>query len=247
MITNIKRYWWDNFLSIILLSIIMINKILSDVFKKKPDERVTIVFDTPSDKDTQEWKQRRELAIAWHTKVDSKLFSYPSTGSNNADLPAFGFLDNKAIKTVSVMQKTDTVIALTQFSATAPLHAFAKRFNIRAVSMPGFNLEMMPALNIDFEDLKNKVNKIYDLLNWADSARVLFEINEEKYNLDLDLRHRKAGKDDADCSRPGTVINLPSGEAFIVPVESNLSKTKGFLPIQFNDKVCVYRIEQNKT
>lgn len=49
---------------------------------------------------------------------------------------------------------------------------------------------------------------------------------------------------------PGTVGNLPSGEAYIVPYEGErdgeASATAGELPVQFGAELVVYRVEGNR-
>jgi hypothetical protein len=41
-------------------------------------------------------------------------------------------------------------MAPTQYSATAPLKNAARKFNLRAATMPGFSPAMIPTLKIDY-------------------------------------------------------------------------------------------------
>ena len=111
--------------------------------------------------------------------------------------------------------------------------------------MPGFNKKMLPALELDFNEIRKKVDDAYKFLQ-KEHHTVNFEIENETYTLHLDLRNRKPIKDDGDCTKKGTVINLPSGEAFIAPNDKPDSRTHGVLPIQIGDKINFYKVENNR-
>jgi leucyl aminopeptidase (aminopeptidase T) len=68
--------------------------------------------------------------------------------------------------------------------------------------------------------------------------------------LFLDLRYRMGHRSGGRFPEPGQVGNLPSGEAYIVPYEGELegdpTASRGLMPVQFDDEVVVYRIEQNR-
>ena len=115
----------------------MDEKLLRDVFGYS-NEKITIIYDVPTKSDNDDWKWRRNLAKRWADKLNAELISYNATYANNADIPNID------------LSNTDIVIALTEFSATAPLKHLAKKHKFRAASMPGFNKKMMPALELDF-------------------------------------------------------------------------------------------------
>jgi leucyl aminopeptidase (aminopeptidase T) len=211
-------------------------------------ERVIILYDLPV-KDSREWKWRRDYAGHLynefkHKGVDTKLAAFQATETNNADLPQRAFAENKEIPMIELIRKSTAVIALTEFSATAPLKAFAKEYGIKAVSMPGFTKEMIPALEIDYNEVAKKVSRIFDILKDSKSAKITFM--EGKYELFVDLRNREPKKDDGMCHEKGTVINMPSGEAFIVPYEGEDSRTEGYLPIEENGELAVYKVKANR-
>ena len=76
-----------------------LKKFFGEVFRPEPGETLTIMYDLPHGDiiDTVEWKQRREMAIDWHNKINefadyyqtsvNPLVTYLSTGSHNGDLP----------------------------------------------------------------------------------------------------------------------------------------------------------------
>ncbi len=225
-------------------------KLLKDVFAFN-NEIITILYDIPYlIKDNKDWIERRKIAENWYNElkklnIDTKIASYASTNSNNADLPDICNFNSKKIKLTELMSSSDIIIALTEFSATAPLHCFAKKYKIRAASMPGFNKKMLPALELNFADIKEKVDDAYNFLQ-KENHKVNFEVADKKYSLHLDFRNRKPIKDDGDCTKKGTVINLPSGEAFIAPNDKPGSETNGILPIQIGKKINFYEVENNR-
>ncbi|AJF61254.1 TPA: hypothetical protein HA239_01235 [Candidatus Woesearchaeota archaeon] len=218
----------------------MITGLMRDVFGYKKGEKIAILFDTSKEEDA-DWKFRKKLAKKWHAELKryrAKLISYPATGSNNADIP---------VQAISEVSKADIVIALTRYSATAPLSRAARKYGFRGASMPGFNEKMLPAMEVDYKDVAKKVSKIYDIMLKENSAEIIFRVGRKKHRLFVDLKERKPLKDDGLCKARGKIINLPSGEAFITPVDTGGSRTEGFLPIQEKKgKVTVYKVSGNK-
>jgi leucyl aminopeptidase (aminopeptidase T) len=143
------------------------------------------------------------------------------------------------------------VIAPTELSATAPLKLLARARGFRAATMPGFAASMIPALRLDYGEVRRRVRILKDLLDRAVRAELSFEVDgRERHALVLDLRHRSAHASDGVLDTPGTAGNLPSGEAYIVPYEGEVagdpSGSAGTLPVQFGDQVVLFRIEANR-
>ncbi len=227
----------------------MIQKILEQNFSYEQGENIVILNDIlkKNDKDSI---FRQKLAQKWLKELKQENYSvslvkYRATYSNNGELPGYCFLGNEKKSFKNIFSNSDIVIALNKYSATAPLHTYAKRYMFRAASMPGFNKKMLPALDIDYNDIKKKVDKIYHVLENAESADVIFKSKGQEYSLFIDLSKRMPLKDNGDCSEKGKVINLPSGECFIAPLDTKESKTKGFLPIQEGKNVTVYEVKNN--
>ncbi len=115
--------------------------------------------------------------------------------------------------------------------------------------MPGFHRKMIPALQIDYEEVHRQVMKVKTRLDEATAMRMKFEVANQTYQFFVDIRHRSGHASSGLIRERGTAWNLPSGEAFIVPYEGELaetSETRGFLPVQFGDEIVVYRIEKNR-
>lgn len=212
-----------------------ITKILNDVFSKKKDESVIVIFDLPR-KDNPDWEYRRKLAKS----LGFPYAEYEATYANNSDLPEECIFEGKKLGFEKVLSGFNIIIALTEFSATAPLSKLAKRYGFRGASMPGFTKEMLPALDIDFKKLKKDVDEI----DFGIDAEIIFDVRGKEYSMYFDLRGMKVLRDDGECKTKGKIINLPSGETFISPKDID-SKTKGQLPITLDGEVIVFKVEDN--
>lgn len=224
-------------------------KLLEQVFGFKKNEKVTFIYDK-LERPYKDSLFRKLLIEKWHSeliknKISSQIISYVATKTNNSDLPDICIKDDKKHSFEEIFKETDIVIALNEYSATAPLHKFSKKYNLRIASMPGFNDKMLKALDIDYSELIQKVGKIYDVLIGADYVDVKFIANNKEYDLRLDIKGMKALKDDGNCKKPG-VINLPSGEAFISSLEGKNSETNGYLPIEHDGILEVFKVEKNQ-
>jgi leucyl aminopeptidase (aminopeptidase T) len=143
------------------------------------------------------------------------------------------------------------LLAPTEFSATAPLKLLARRFPFRAATMAGFAPSMIPALRLDYGEVRRRVRVLQALLDRATRAELDFDVADgPSCALVLDLRHRSAHASDGILDTPGTAGNLPSGEAYIVPYEGECdgdpSASAGRLPVQFGDEVVIYTIAANR-
>lgn len=245
------------------------------VFRPRPGEgALAILVDLPDARvpDDAPWAARRAIAEAW-TKaltahradlgLDTHLVVYPNVHTNNGDLPERAWLhgggplpsaaslDPAASITFADLYATHPIlIALTKFSATAPLKLAAQHHPIRAATMPGFRADMIPALRLDYTEVNRRVGLLKDLLDRAEGADFRFGTPDGPCDLHVDLRHRAGHASGGLLTESGMAGNLPSGEAYIVPYEGELpgdpSRTEGILPVQFDDEVVRYRIEGNQ-
>ena len=240
------------------------------------DAGLGILVDLPDGRvaDRAEWKERRRMAADWAGQLqrhrdefglDVSLVLYRHVGMGNADLPAQVWIGSPAavpdtadaldpaaaVPLAQVLGTHSLLLAPTEFSATAPLKLMAKRHRFRAATMPGFTAEMIPALRLDYGEVRRRVAVMKGLLDRAVSATLHFEVDgRDRLTLVLDLRHRQAHASDGILETPGVAGNLPSGEAYIVPYEGELpgvpSGSAGRLPVQFGADVVVFEIEANR-
>jgi hypothetical protein len=192
----------------------------------------------------EEWRQ----AFARLGQPVHPLVSYPCTGAGNADLPEFGEADGKPVRLADLFAQTSIAVGMCQFSATAPLMAFARKLPaFRAASMPNVLRRMeKSALAADYAQVARKCEILRERLARAESARLVFATGHE---VTFDLRYRTAKADDGQCRGPGRVINLPSGETFIVPYEGERagepSRTAGEIPVGRDGEVALLHVAAN--
>jgi hypothetical protein len=238
------------------------------------DHGLAILVDLPDAvvADDPRWQARRATAQAWAQALDAsraelgfptRLVLYPNVHTNNGDLPQACWIHGggPVPQTAAALDPAASVpfaelyaghsilMALTTFSATAPLKVAARQYPIRAATMPGFCPEMMPALRLDYTEVNRRVVILKDLLDRATGADAHFRHPGGEARLHLDLRFRTGHASGGLLPLPGVAGNLPSGEAYIVPYEGERpgepSRTEGSLPVQFGEEVVVYRIHNN--
>ncbi|HPS79245.1 MAG TPA: hypothetical protein PLS53_13890 [Thermoanaerobaculaceae bacterium] len=246
------------------------------VFQPQPDEPgLAILVDLPDAQvaDGPAWRERREIAAAWAAELsarrddlgfDTHLVLYRNVRTNNGDLPASAWVHRggplpSGAEALDPTQQVpfpwiftghSMLIAVTEFSATAPLKVAARSFPIRAATMPGFSADMIPALRLDYQEVNRRVGILKDLLDRAEAADLVFRHPGGEAALLLDLRYRSAHASGGLLPTNGVAGNLPSGEAYIVPYEGERegepSSSAGLLPVQFGDEIVTYRIEDNR-
>ena len=242
---------------------------------RKGEGDLAILVDLPDAKvpDEPAWAARRAMAAEWVAALSAQrdrlgfethLAFYPNVHTNNGDLPGQVWLHRdgplphraedldaaSALPFPELYRRHPLLIALTKFSATAPLKLAARTHPIRAATMPGFRADMIPALRLDYGEVNRRVQLLKALLDRAEGAAFAFETPEAPCQLHLDLRHRTGHASGGLLPEPGVAGNLPSGEAYIVPYEGERpgdpSRTAGVMPVQFGGEIVRYRIEGNR-
>lgn len=241
-----------------------IEALLNDVFAPQSGEKVLVMIDLPHGEwgDDQEWEERREMAAEWHAafgRLGSRvglsvhpLLTYPATGAPNAPLPSNAEMGGKSVRLESVLSNTNVAVAMTKYSATAPLIKFTHELpNLRVASMPGVVKAMEEtALAADYTEVARKSHLLAATLDRALGGTAEFSTGHQVY---FDLRHRRAHADDGQLhsDRKGIrLINLPSGEAYSAPyegeVEGKPSRTEGTIPVMYDSELVLLMVEQNR-
>jgi hypothetical protein len=239
-------------------------KLIKDVFQPQAGEVVLVMVDLPHGDlaDSDPWRSRRKMAAEWHAAfeyladdLDLKvlpLLTYPATGSHNSQLPEFGEIDTEQVHFEDVFQTANLVVAMTEFSASAPLVKYSQQLPaFRAASMPMVGEGMMEtALAADYQEIAQKCGLLLEALEGSEGANLVFSTGDELF---IDLRHRKAEIDDGQLpagKKGSRVINLPSGEVYIAPYEGEISgqpsQTHGTLPIIFNGEPLTLELKNNR-
>ncbi|MFZ4512914.1 MAG: hypothetical protein ACOYNX_04705, partial [Geothrix sp.] len=204
------------------------------VFVPRPEEKaLAFLVDLPDAQvpDDADWAARRAMAQDWAAELSAHaqdlglathLAIYPNIHTNNGDLPervwlhAGGPLPTSdaldpaaSVSFAEFYAEHPILIALTKFSATAPLKLAAKKHPIRAATMPGFRADMIPALRIDYTEVNRRVTLLKNLLDQAEGADFRFGTPTGECALHLDLRHRTGHASGGLLPDPGVAGNLP--------------------------------------
>lgn len=241
-----------------------VERLLEDVFQLQEGEIVTVVIDLPHDdiSDNPEWQERREMAGQWREAAArlgkrlgftvNPMLSYPATGANNANLPETGWLEGEEVDLREVLLGSTLVLAMTEYSATAPLSELAEeKEDFRAASMPGILKRMEEtSLSADYTEVARRCQVIEEAMTGAELVDVLFSTGHRCF---FDVRHRTPEVDDGFLPRfkeGDRIINLPSGETFVVPYESEIEGdptwTAGIIPVMEEGELVLFHITDNR-
>jgi len=241
-----------------------LKKLLAEVFCTEQGEVVLVACDLPHDciADNAKWKDRRAMAAEWREAFAElgrsggfevrPLLTFAATGANGADLPANGTLGGAEVAMDQALLGCSLALFLTEFSATAALDGYCrKKVDFRAASMPGLERRMeQSALSADYGEVARRCAILDEVLKGADLLEVRFSTGQR---CAFDLRWRKAEVDDGYLPRGkqgDRIINLPSGETFIVPYEGEkageASRTEGQLPVEVAGELVVLSVVANR-
>lgn len=239
-------------------------KLLTDVFDPEPGEVVTVACDHPRThgEDTPAWRERRAMADEWQRAFaalgkargfsTNPLLIYPATRVHGAELPAKGGMDGRAVTLDEALGTTTLAAFLTEYSATAALDGLTRRKeDFRAASLPGLERRMeKTALAADYREVARRCAILLEALRGAEALEVAFSTG---HRCVFDLRRRTAEVDDGFLPRRKVgdrVINLPSGETFIVPYEGEEpgmpSLTAGTIPLRADRDMLHFQIARNR-
>lgn len=234
-----------------------------DVFDPEPGETAVVLVDLPHGelRDNNAWIARREMAERWHAALTEfgasrnfnvlPLVTFEASGMNNGELPANGTQDGRPVVLEEIGARTTLILAMTEFSATAPLIGWTKRYlQLRAASMPKVAPEMeATALAADYALVARSCERLRLRLAAAQMAEIEFSTSDQ---FVFDFRFRVAEADDGYLHRDAPVprlINLPSGETFTTAYEGERdvpSLTNGVLPLSYENEIVRLRVEQNR-
>jgi hypothetical protein len=240
-----------------------LKKLFTDVFAPEPGDVVTIMYDLPHGdiRDCEEWRLRREMASAWHRKLGefasrhglivNPIVTYYATGAHNSDLPDDGMCGHEPVRLEDVIGRSTIVLSMPQYSASAPLSMFTRRYeNLRVASMPGITKSMEDTgLSADYTQVAATCKRLARLFEKADGIDVTFstghtchfDVSDHKTPIQDDgTLHPKAGED------AFRLRNLPSGEVCVCPNEAGHSGTAGEIPAVIGGEAIVFIVKNNR-
>ncbi len=163
------------------------------------------------------------------------MFAYVQTGGSNLDMPDLCVdMEGKEMSLENdVYPNYDIILAITTFSATAPLTAFAKKYGFRGATLHGVNEVILNSgLAVDYEVVSRDAEKLRLAMTKADSIEIDFALETgEVLTAKLELSGQEAQKSHGLCR--GTtpdVANLPAGEVYFVPTGA-----EGVFPMKYED------------
>jgi leucyl aminopeptidase (aminopeptidase T) len=240
-----------------------LKKFFGDVFAPQSGDVVTVMYDLPHGeiRDTEEWQARRLMAEEWHEKINAfsadfgitvhPMVTYLATGSHNANMPDDGMWKNRKTGLEDIIKGSTILISMPEFSASAPLAEFAKKYaNLRAASMPMVKKSMeQTALSADYREVAAVCARLAPLFESSDSIEVTFSTD---HLCLFDISDHKRVIRDTGMLHPGTrhhierIANLPAGEVAIVPNESEQSRSAGNIPAVIDGEMIVKVIKANR-
>lgn len=185
-----------------------LNKGTEIIFKTclaaKPGERVLIVTDTAK-RDIGQTLFEKAIQM----NLEAMMLVMKPTGVHGKEPP-------EAV--AEAMKKSDIVLCPTQYSLT---HTQARKAacdnGARIATMPGITEDMFSkgALTADYREIAVISDRVTELLNQAETVR----IEKEGKSLTMSIKGREGISSRGLYHKPGSSGNLPTGEAYIAPVE----------------------------
>ena len=172
------------------------------------------------------------LAEVGYSNVD--FFAFKTTGGSNLDPEddASDVSGKQLSLENDICSKYDIILAITDYSLTAPLTAMAKKYNFRGATLHGVNDTILGSgLSVDYLKISEQAEVFRSALDRADSFELNFEVLGETLSLTIDCDQQIAQKSHGLCpaGKPD-VANLPAGEVYFVPTSAN-----GVFPFRYSD------------
>jgi len=240
-----------------------LERLFVDVFAPQNGDIVSIMYDLPHGEihDTQEWRERRQMAEEWHQEIAqlskkyrlhvNPVVRYEATGGHNRELPEYGSCQGNRVRLEDIAGDSTIIISMPQFSASAPLIVFTKKYEkLRVASLPGVTKAMQETgLSADYNRIAETCAQLAPLFDHSDGIEVMFSTGDTCY---FDKSDHKPAIQDNGRLHPGAgkdafrLRNLPSGEVGVVPNESANSKTMGEIPVSYGREIAVFAVQNNQ-
>lgn len=229
-----------------------LERLLRTVFDPMPEEKLCILIDLDEPRDVtgfaflnkKENSVQQKAYEVFYQELENGLkqklelaacdfFAYKKTGGSNLELPKTAITPDGTLVNFEqdIYPVYDIILCISNFSATAPLTATAKRYGFRGATMHGVNdIILRTGLAVDYNEVHQFTEKLRQGMTRADSADVEFLFDGHLYHLHIDLDQQEAQKSHGICHKGPDIVNLPAGEVYFVPTNA-----KGNFPMQFED------------
>ena len=222
-----------------------LNRLLTTVFRPQPGQNLAILidFDDPA-QEMSECKFLQEStaypiqeighSVFYKPLVEGLadelgldqigFFAYQKTYGSNRDLPdvCVDMQGQTLNLEESVYPVYDIILAITTYSATAPLAALCKTYGFRGATLHGTNKTILASgLAVDGEEASRHTEKLRRAMSPADAVEIDFTVGDQKATLRVELNGQEAQKAHGLCRDKADVVNLPTGEVYYVPANAN--------------------------
>jgi len=161
------------------------------------------------------------------------FLSFNQTGGSNLDPDdQLIDMDGNELSFKRDLSRYDIILALTDYSLTAPLTALAKKQNFRGATLHGLNeIILNSGLSVDYKFVSKQAESLRLVLDNADSFTITFECLGESFSLEIGCGKQTAQKSHGLCPEGSPdIANLPAGEVYFVP-----NNASGSFPFRFAD------------
>lgn len=242
-----------------------LTRFLSTSFGSGSGERVCILIDLPNPNNIKDfkfladetlsiqnygheifYKGFKQGALEQLNWQGGEIFAYQETGGSNLDLDdaCFDLQGNPLSLDRDIYPNYDIILAVTTFSATAPLTAKSKEFGFRGATLHGLNQIIVDSgLSVDYREVSEEAERMRLGLTRAERFEIDFEVESRPYTLVLHTNGQEAQKSHGLCP-PGKpdVANLPAGEIYFVPESAD-----GVFPFKYSEEtIGLLHVEQGK-
>ena len=185
----------------------MVLNTINEILKIKKHEKVLVLTD-------KGMKSIANLFLKAAKKLSNNvdLLKIKPTGRNGAE---------PSISTAKKMKQYDILILATSYSLT---HTNARRnackTGARAASLPHFEKKMLPTLKVNYKEMQKLTKKVARKLQSIKAKNQKLHITSPSgTNLTLEIGPRVIS--DVGIIKKGEVNNLPAGEVFFAPKNTN--------------------------
>ena len=162
------------------------------------------------------------------------FFAYKTTYGSNLDPEDEGVDETGAPVSLSrnVYPNYDIILAITDYSLTAPLTAQAKIHGFRGATLHGLNdIILNSGLSVDYNFVSKQAEVFRQVITFTDHFDINFKALDRSFKLTLRCDKQDAQKSHGLCpaGKPD-VANLPAGEVYFVP-----NGAEGSFPFRYSD------------
>ena len=175
---------------------------------------------------------------------ENAFFAFKTTGGSNLDPEDGATNSNGDVLSLEndIYPKFDLILAITDYSLTAPLTASAKVHGFRGATLHGVNdIILKSGLAVDYVKISKQAELFRNALDNTDYFELDFEIFGSKSTLKIECTAQNAQKSHGLCPEGiPDVANLPAGEVYFVPTTAS-----GSFPFRFADGTIAQMVVEN--